>query len=81
MADHEVAQDQSQDPAFNKELQPIHNLFQEIESIWTKLKQDHVKGVVTRDVNAARRRARVLSVELSKKLKEYRELSKDYGKK
>lgn len=67
-------------PDNTEALADLQEFYLELEKLWEDFKTYHHKGVVKRDVNAARRRARVVSIELAKQLKEYRTLSNNIGK-
>ena len=77
---HEEAERQLVGNARTEELQPLHDVFLQIEQLYEQLRHDHYKGVVNGDVNAARRRARVVSSEIAKRLKDYRLVSNEHGK-
>lgn len=76
----ELDEERQQDLAAAPGLQPLHDIFLELSTYWDQFARDHRKGVVEKDVNAARRRARVVSIEIAKLLKEYRSLSNDISK-
>lgn len=77
---HEDAKAQPVGTATTESLQPLHDVFLQIDQLYSQFVADHSKGAVQGDVNAARRRARVVSSEISKLLKSYRMLSNEYGK-
>lgn len=77
---HEEATEQTAELAFNEDLQDLHDAFLSLRDLWEEFERDHYKGSVRRDVNAARRRARVVSIEIAKRLKEYRAVSNSVGR-
>lgn len=77
---YEETKEQAVENAKTEDLQPLHDRYLEVEALFKQFKSDHYRGVVNGDVNAARRRARVVSSELGKQLKDYRMLSNEHGK-
>lgn len=77
---HEEVETQVAEAAFKEEFQPTHDVFLQVRDLWDEFDRNHNKGILTRDVTAARRRARVLSIEIAKLLKDYRGLSNAIGK-
>lgn len=76
----ELSEEETGELAYNEDLQHLHDMYLELREVWENFTTEHYKGIVKRNSNVSRRRARVLSSEIAKKLKEYRAASNEFGK-